>query len=236
MSDVITVLLNGIFSFLFVFVLAKLLGKKQIAELSFTDYAIGISLGSIAAEWSTDVVNPWYFYAIAMAVFFVLGMAVTLLQRKTPFLKKVLHGSPIVIISDGKIDYQNLKKSKLDVNDVLGMCRAKGFFDTKDIAFAVLETSGDLSVLPKGSEKPTVVSDLDLPVEQASMTNYLILDGRVYNDGLTEIEKSESWLFERLGIKNKKDLKKFLLVSYDEKTDSFDVQTKNKQVQASETK
>ncbi len=165
-----------------------------------------------------------------------MGMAVTLLQRKTPFLKKVLHGSPIVIISDGKIDYQNLKKSKLDVNDVLGMCRAKGFFDTKDIAFAVLETSGDLSVLPKGSEKPTVVSDLDLPVEQASMTNYLILDGRVYNDGLTEIEKSESWLFERLGIKNKKDLKKFLLVSYDEKTDSFDVQTKNKQVQASETK
>ena len=100
MSDVITVLLNGIFSFLFVFVLAKLLGKKQIAELSFTDYAIGISLGSIAAEWSTDVVNPWYFYAIAMAVFFVLGMADKLLQNKNAILTKELLVSRLVIARD----------------------------------------------------------------------------------------------------------------------------------------
>lgn len=236
MSDVIAVLLNGIFSFIFLFVLAKLLGKKQIAELNFADYAIGISLGSIAAEWSTDVVNPWYYYAIAMTIFFLLSIAITLLQRKAPFLKKAFHGSPIVIISDGRFDYQNLKKSKLDVNDVLGMCRNQGYFDTKDIAFAVLETSGDLSVMPKGEEKPTVVSDLDLPVEKASMTDYVILDGRVYTDGLSEVGKDQKWLFDRLGIKDKKDLKKYLLVSYDGKTDEFDVQTKNSEVRAKTTK
>ena len=90
--------------------------------------------------------------------------------------------------------------------------------------------------MPKEGKRPTVAEDLNMPVEQASMTNYLILDGRVYNSGLNEINKEESWLFERLKIKNKKDLKQFLLVSYDEKTDSFDVQTKNRQVQAPETK
>lgn len=236
MCDVARVLLNGIFAFLMLFVLAKLLGKKQIAELNFADYAIGISLGSIAAEWATDVVNPWHFYALGMGVFFALSLAITLLQRKAPLFKRMLHGSPLVLVSDGKLDYQNLKRSKLSANDVLGMCRAQGYFDMKDVAFAVLETTGDLSVMPKDSQKPAVRSDLDLPPEKAQMICYLVVDGRIFKEGLDEIGKDENWLFERLGVENKRQLKNFLLVSFDREANSLDVQIKNKRTFAKQTK
>src|SRR5574344_1566486 len=98
MENALKVLLNSIYSFVSLFVIAKMLGKKQIAEKDFTDYIVGITIGSIAAEWSTDLEDkPWFYYLIAVGVFFVLSFLITLLERTTPILKSILRGKPIML-------------------------------------------------------------------------------------------------------------------------------------------
>ncbi|MEG1608916.1 MAG: DUF421 domain-containing protein, partial [Clostridia bacterium] len=127
MDDILKIILSALFSFLLLFVVAKILGKKQIVELDFIDYVVGISLGSISAQWATDTDKPWYHYFIAIIIFALLSLLITLLSRTTPLFKRFLQGSPIVIINNGKLVYKNIKKSKLSLNDVLGMCRDKNF-------------------------------------------------------------------------------------------------------------
>ena len=217
------VLIDSAVAFVYLFVISKLLGKKQIAQLEFIDYAVGISLGSIAAEMATNTETPFYYFLIAMTIFFALAFAVAIVGRKCTFLKRVLKGKPATLIYDGKIDYKQLKKSNIDVNDLLSMLREKGYFDISDVAYAVFEPSGELSVMP------LVMQDFDKEkIEKAELANVLIADGAVSHSGLSEIDKDEAWLFNRLRIGDKSDLDNIILAVYDDKTDSFNVHFKNK--------
>lgn len=223
------VLIDSAVAFVYLFVISKLLGKKQIAQLEFIDYAVGISLGSIAAEMATNTETPFYYFLIAMTIFFALAFAVAIVGRKCTFLKRVLKGKPATLIYDGKIDYKQLKKSNIDVNDLLSMLREKGYFDISDVAYAVFEPSGELSVMPTGAQKPLVMRDFDKEkIEKAELANVLISDGAVSHSGLSEIDKDEAWLFNRLRIGEKSDLDNIILAVYDDKTDSFNVHFKNK--------
>ena len=225
---ILKLLLFSTISVVYLFIISKLLGKKQIAQLEFIDYVLGISIGSIASEMATDInETPFYYYLIAMTVFFLFDICITFFGRKSPALKKFLKGKPTVIIYDGKINYKNLKSSKLDINDVLGLCRQLGYFDINDIAYAVFETSGEMSVLPIGQEKPVVVKDIGCKIEQAKLPNHLIIDGYLSYSGLNEIKKDKKWLFNRLNITSKQDLQNIILASYDADTDTFNVHLKS---------
>lgn len=224
------VLIDSAVAFVYLFIISKLLGKKQIAQLEFIDYTVGISLGSIAAEMATNTETPFYYFLIAMTIFFALAFIVVLVGRKNTFLKRVLKGKPATLIYDGKIVYKQLKKTKIDVNDLLSMLREKGYFDISDVAYAVFEPSGDLSVMPVGAQKPLVMEDLDASkIEKAELSNVLIADGTVSESGLAEIDKDEQWLFDRLKISDKSDLDNIILAVYDEKNDKFNVHLKSYQ-------
>ncbi len=221
------VLINATVSFIYLFIISKILGKKQIAQLEFIDYAVGISLGSIAADWSIETEQPFYYYLIAMTIFFLLALFVAIIGRKSTFLKRTLKGKPSTLIYDGKIDYRQLNKCKIDVNDLLSMLREKNYFDINDVAYAIFEPSGKLSVLPKGTQKPVVLEDVNKKlVEPASLTNILIVDGKISKSGLNKINKDKEWLFAKLQLQNKKELNNILLAAYDEKTKTFNVHTK----------
>lgn len=220
--------INSFSSFLFLFLISKLLGKKQIAQLEFIDYAVGISLGSIAAEWAFSDERPFYYYAVAMAMFFVLAFLVTIIGRKSTFLKRLFKGKPVTLIYEGKILAENLNKSKIDVNDLLSMLREKGYFDPNDVAYAIFETSGKLSVLPKGEQKPVVIEDIDKrKIKAASLTDILVVDGTISKSGLNEIGKTTSWLFKKLKIKDYRELKNIILATYDDENNKLNVQYKN---------
>ena len=211
------VVINSFTSFLFLFIISKILGKKQIAQLEFIDYVVGISLGSIAADWSfSDNEIPFYYFAIAMAMYFLLALAVSYIGRKTPLLKRVFKGKPVTLIYQNKIIYKNLKKCKIDINDLLSMLREKGYFDINDVEFAIFETSGELSILPKGNQRPVVIEDLTSKnIQPATLTNTLIVDGEISKSGLDTIKKNKAWLFKKMKIKDKKELKNIILATFD---------------------
>ncbi|MBQ8323513.1 MAG: DUF421 domain-containing protein [Clostridia bacterium] len=228
-DEIYWVFINSIVSFGFLFIISKLLGKKQIAQLEFIDYAVGISLGSIAAEWAVGTERPFYYYAIAMLIYFLLAIGIALLGRKNCFFKKLFKGKPVTLIYEGEIVYDGLVKSKIDANDLLSMLREKGYFDIADVAYAVFETSGQLSVLPKGNQKPVVIEDVDKrKIKQASLTNTLVVDGEISKSGLSELKKDKAWLFKKLRVKNRRELKNIILATYDEETKKINVHYKNK--------
>lgn len=222
------ILFNAVASFVFLFIISKILGKKQIAQLEFIDYAVGISLGSIAAEWAVELEHPWYYYATAMAIFFLLALLVALIGRKNTFLKRLFKGKPVTLIYEGEISYDALRKCKIDVNDLLSMLRENGYFDIKDVAYALFETSGKLSVLPNGDKRPVVIDDIDgRKVKRASLMNVLVVDGVISHSGLKEADKSVDWLFKQLGKNGKTELRNVLLATYDEETGKLDLQKKH---------
>lgn len=219
------ILINSLLAFVSLFFIAKILGKKQIAELTFCDYVVGISLGSISAEWAIDDGDkPWYVYAIAILAFFVFSLIIDFAERKNPFFKKLFKGSPIVLISDGEIDYVNLKKSKLDVNALLGMCRVAGYFDLNEIAYAVFETSGELSILPRSDCRPATTGDMNVKTEKARLILPFVIDGMIFDDALKRADKSREWLLENLGDT---DVKRVLLACYDPLKDDLSIKIKN---------
>ncbi|MBQ4443751.1 MAG: DUF421 domain-containing protein [Clostridia bacterium] len=201
------VLIYSVVGFAFLFVIAKILGKKQIAQLDFLDYTIGISLGSIAADMAFDIERPIWYYLVGMAVFAVLDLLCSVLGRKNNFFKRVFVGKPLVLIEEGRLNYRNLNKSKLSLNEFLSLCREKGYFNLDDVAYCIFETSGKLSVLPKAGREAATALDVGArPKAPAALSKDVVMDGRVIDACLAQLGKDEAWLRSKLGGVDVKDV------------------------------
>lgn len=217
----IRVTLGTIMSFLTIFIISRLQGKKTIAQMQLIDYVVGITIGSVSAQMCVDDTIPFYYFILAMGLFFILDLFVGFLERKANFFKYTLRGKPQVLIEDGKINTKELYKSKLDINELLSLCRQKNFFDINDIAFAVFETNGELSILPKANMTPVVVEDINVTKPKPNLSSDVIIDGKIIYACLEELKKDKEWLITKLGLKSEKEISKFILVSYDENEDKL---------------
>ncbi len=226
-NDLIKILLQSAISFIVLFVIAKLLGKKQVSQLTFIDYVVGISMGSIAAEMATDTTRPFYYLILSMAAFGLLDFIVTVISRKTKLLKKVFKGQPLLLIENGKVNYEMLKKSNLDIDDLIAHCRSKGYFYLKDVAYCVFERNGSFSVLPVSQSQEVTAKDLNLPNSTVNLQKEVVIDGKVIDKELNKINKTKDWVFKQLNISNKKQLNNVLLAVYDEESKKLNAYYKN---------
>lgn len=225
-NDILSVFLSALAAYAVLFVISKLLGKKQIAELDFIDYVTGISIGSIAAEMATDLERPIYLFIISMGVFFLFDMIITLISRKTNWLKYFLRGKPLILINQGKIDFKNLKKSKIDFYDLQGLARDKGYFDLSEIEYAIFETNGDLSILATDEKRAVKKEDfVGIKSSVPKLTNYLVVDGDISKYALSETKKSKDWVLKEIK-KQKINIKDIMYAKYDEDNDSLVIEIK----------
>ena len=180
------------------FILTRLIGKKQMAQLTFFDYVVGISIGSIAAEYAiyTDVGAQQG--VTALVVFTMFSFAVSFISTKSYAGRKLLDGTPVILIERGRIIEKGLKKTKLTVNDLLEECRQKDVFDIADIEFAILETSGKLSVLLKSRNQPLTPKDMSVHTNYKGLCANVIIDGKAVQEHLRAINLDENWLHTEL--------------------------------------
>ena len=211
MKPLYQLLIYGAVAFAFMFVIAKILGKKQIAQLDFLDYIIGISLGSIAAEMAFDTTRPIWYYLVGMALFAALDLLFSLLGRKSNFFKKIFVGRPLILVADGKLQYRNVQRSKLSLNEFLAMLRAQGYFDLDEVAYCILETSGNLSVLPKEAG--------------GALSKDVVMDGQIVEACLEQLGRDRDWLLAKLDT-DLKGIKQIALATYHEGEDSLTVHRK----------
>lgn len=217
MTEVLKVILASLFSTAILFLIAKIIGHKQVAQLEFFDYITGITIGSIAAELATTLETPWWKPLISMVVFGAVTVALSVLTRKITRSRKYIDGTPTVIMNDGKLYRENLKKAKLELSEFLLLCRQEGYFDLNDIQTAVFEYNGKLSILPVSTKRPLNPEDMGFDPAPAHIGTEIIMDGRIMGDNLRRKGLNEEWLMKELkqqGYKSAKEI--FLGVCYDD--------------------
>ena len=184
-------------SFVVLFLIAKLIGHKQIAQLDFFDYITGITIGSIAAEMATELEEPWK-PLIAMVIYGGATLLLSIISNRFPRSRKYLNGTPTILMDHGKLYYENLKKAKLDLSEFMVMCRQQGYFDLTSIQTAVFEYNGKLTILPVSSQRPVTPNDMNLAPEQELLFTELIMDGRILDDNLKRMGLDLIWLEKQL--------------------------------------
>lgn len=206
--EVLKVVLTSLLSAAALFIIAKIMGHKQMSQLDFFDYITGITIGSIAAELATELEEPLK-PLIAMIVYGIIAVSLSVLTRKLPKTRKFINGTPTIIMNNGKLYRKNMKKAKIDLSEFMVMCREQGYFDLTDIQTAVLESNGQLSILPTSIKRPSTPEDLNLEPEPAHINTEIIMDGRIMKENLKRMGTDEIWLQKELkkqGYKNAKEI------------------------------
>lgn len=213
--EFLQIVLLAVVSFIVLFIIAKVLGYRQISELSFFDYIVGITIGSIAAEISTNIDIEWWKGITAMVIYAAFDVVLGLLSQKSISARKVIDGTPIIIINKGKISKQGLKKAKIEVDDLLTAARVAGYFNIADIDYAIMEITGKISFLPVPMQRPLNPKDFNFAPERTGLCVNVILDGELMQDNLPKANLTEQKLRE---ILNQREVKQedILLATIDE--------------------
>lgn len=195
--DLLALCLTALGSFGVLFLVAKIIGHKQIAQLDFFDYITGITVGSIAAEMATELEEPWK-PLVAMIIYGGVTLLLSIVSNKYPRSRKYLNGTPTILMDHGEIYHENLKKAKLDLSEFMVMCRQQGYFDLTSIQTAIFEYNGKLTILPVSSQRPVTPCDMNLVPEQELLFTELIMDGRILEENLKRMGLDLTWLSKQL--------------------------------------
>ena len=208
------IVLSSLLSYAALFLCAKVIGRKQIAQLNLLDYITGITIGSIAAELATDLENMWKPLA-AMGVYVLLTWLLSLIGKRAARSRKFLDGTPTIIMQNGKLYRSNMKKAKLDLSEFMVMCREQGYFNLADIHTAVFEYNGKLTILPVSKKRPVTPEDMKLSPEQETLSTEVIMDGRILEENLKRMGLNAAWLDKQLRTQGVHDAKAVFLGLYD---------------------
>ena len=209
--EVFTVILASLFSAAVLFIIAKIIGHKQVAQLEFFDYITGITIGSIAAELATTLDKPWWKPTVSMIVFGVITVILSVLTRKLPRSRKFINGTPTIVLNDGKLYRKNMKKAKLELSEFLLLCRQEGYFNLDDIQTAVYEYNGKLSILPVSTKRPLNPEDMKLSPPPEHIGTEVIMDGRILGGNLRRRNLSKAWLQNELKAQGYQSAKQIYL-------------------------
>lgn len=189
--------LTAVLSFVTLFLTAKYMGHKQISQLDFFDYIAGITIGSIAAEMATELEEPWKPF-VAMIIYGGATLLLSIISIKFPRTRKYLNGTPTILMDNGKLYRENLKKAKLDLSEFMVMCRQQGYFDLTNIQTAIFVYNGKLTILPQSAQRPLTPNDMNLAPAQDMIFTEIIMDGRILDDNLKRMGLNTKWLENQL--------------------------------------
>ncbi len=196
-TDILKVILTSLLSVVTLFILTKIMGHKQMAQLDFFDYIVGITIGSIAAELATELEQPWK-PLIAMVIYGGISVCLSLLINKCPRMRKYVNGTPTIIMDNGKLNRKNMKKAKMDLSEFMVLCRNAGYFNLEAIQTAVFEYNGTLTILPVSGQRPVTPDDMQLQLPKEYIYTEVIMDGRILDGNLHKMGLDTTWLQKQL--------------------------------------
>lgn len=215
MPDLLQIVILSAASIVTLFILTKLIGYRQMSQMSMFDYINGITIGSIAAEMATALDKNSLHGIVAMTVYALFAVLLSFLSMKSIKLRRFIVGRPVILLNNGSIYEKNLRKAKIDINEFLTQCRVSGYFDISKLQSAVLEADGRISFLPLSTERPLTAADVNLSPEQETMTANVVIDGHIMQKNLLHTGKDETWLHRQLKAQGADNVRDVLLASVD---------------------
>ena len=205
---------SAVGSLVVLFLLAKLMGNKQVSQMTLFDYIVGITIGSIAAELATELEEPVK-PLVALVIYGLAAAGISLLTSKSIKARALVTGKPLVLLEDGVIYRDNLKKARLDLDEFLTYCRIGGWFDLNQLQSAVLEHNGVVSFLPRETDRPATPADLNLNPRQAQVQIPFVMDGQLLKENVEKSGKAETWVRRKLTALGYQDESRVLLALWD---------------------
>jgi uncharacterized membrane protein YcaP (DUF421 family) len=193
------------------------MGKQQMAQLTFFDYIVGITIGSIAATLSVQVNENTISTFTGMATWTILAIVLAFIGMHNVKLRKVIDGQATVVIQNGKILEDNLKTIRIPIDELISELRSQSVFNIVDVEFALFEPSGKLSIQKKSDKQPLTPSDMNIAVQYDGLPSNLIMDGVLQTDTLNSLNLSKAWLYGQLEKQNLHDVTDISLAQLDTK-------------------
>jgi len=215
MSDFLNICFRTILILIILFFITKMMGKKQISELNFFDYVVGITIGSIAADISLDIEKDMLAGIAALFIYGFISYIISFVSIKSILARRFFIGVPTVLVEKGKIIESGLKKSKIDVNDLLMEARENGYFNLDEIDYALMEVNGNISFLPKEKEKPVTKRDMKIKCSNEGLTVNAIIDSKYMVNNMKAINKDKEWLDHELKVNGYDNYDNILLATID---------------------
>ncbi len=203
MPDWVLTVLRTLLAVAVLFVMTKLLGKRQVSQLSLFEYITGITIGSMAAYISLDLEANWYLGIVSLAVWVLVTLGIELLTLKSKKARDFIDNRATILIKDGKILEDNLKKERLTADELLENLRGKNIFRTADVEFAVMEQNGLINVLLTKENQPLTPRDLNIRTVNEQEPQAVIMDGVILDEPLATMGLNREWLhteLEKIGV------------------------------------
>lgn len=198
MPELIVIVIRSLISFIVLLLLTRLMGKRQVSQLTFFDYIVGITIGSIAAEMSFDqnvrIING----ITSLLIWGLIPFILAIISLKSRTFQQLIDGKPTIIIKNGEILEKSMKKVFLSIEELMLLLREKNIFKISDVEIAILETNGQLSVLKKTSQQPVTPQMLKMVLKQEKAPTLLIVDGQILYKNLATLGYSEEWLMKEI--------------------------------------
>ncbi|KIP21671.1 hypothetical protein JV16_00871 [Anoxybacillus ayderensis] len=180
------------------FIITKLLGKKQLSKLSFFEYIVGITIGDIAGTMSMDLDIRLTEGVTSILIWALFPVAISHISLRSKKFRDFVEGNSTVFIKNGKILEDNLKKEKYTADELLEQLRKKDVFRVADVEFATLEANGDLSILLKRDKQPLTIGDIKPYVPEEKEPQTVIMDGKILDEPLATARLNRGWLKQQL--------------------------------------
>ena len=203
MSDWVLIALRTLLAVVVLFAMTKLLGKRQVSQLSLFEYITGITIGSLAAYISLDLEASWYLGMVSLIVWILVTLGIEIMQLKSKTVRDFIDSKATVLIQDGKILEDNLKKERLTADELMEQLRKKDVFYVGNVEFAIMETSGEVNILLKPEYRPLTAKELGLTLQPEPEPHVVVMDGQIMNEALRKAGVNQAWLnaeLEKKGV------------------------------------
>ncbi|PAV28633.1 DUF421 domain-containing protein [Virgibacillus profundi] len=230
MPEYLLTLIRSIGAFILLLIMARIMGKKQISQLTFFDYCVGITIGSIAASMSVDQNIKISNGVVSLIIWGIFPITLSIIGLKSRLFTRITDGKPSIMIKNGEVLEKSLKKSQITINELMLLLRENNVFKVSDVEMAVLETNGQLSVMKKTDQQPITPKILGLAVEEEHSPTIVIVDGKVLDKNLSTLGYSKQWLLGEIEKQGASSVKDVFLAQVDSKgniyADFYDDNTK----------
>jgi len=179
-------------------VFSRILGKTQLGQLTFYEYISGITIGSIAGSIIASEPEKVWIHYYDLVLFFGLTYLTATITIKSRPLRKMIEGSPTIVIENGRILEDNMRGMRYDLDELMGQLREKGIFDLSEVQYAIIETTGNISIFKKADNQPVTRSDLNIHKSEAQIPLELVMDGEVIEENLNKAGVTRQWVKDEL--------------------------------------
>lgn len=233
MPELVLIFIRSVTAFILLLVMTRIMGKKQLSQLTFFDYCVGITIGSVAATMSVDQNVKMANGFISLIIWGLFPIILAYLGMKSRKFIDITDGRPAIVIKNGKVLEKSMKQNQLAIDELMMLLREKSVFKIEDVEMAVLETNGELSILKKAAQQAVTPEVLGIRVKEEEAPTLLIADGTLLEKNIAMLSYSKQWVLDEIKKQGASDIKDVFIAQIDDSGKLYlDLYDEKKQTQA----